>query len=86
MYKMGTTAREDGEKAALQRTFQKIASGEINSPDHFGQTVRAAVRTGLTTLTDVAEIMNVQKQHVYKTADSMKPKEIARLCTSLNLV
>lgn len=68
--------------ASLQATFRNIAYGGMQT-NNFGQTIQTAIRLGLTTKADIADLMNVNPEHIFTKARSLKMPEIRSICKSL---
>lgn len=68
----------------LRSTFRQIADGKL-AANHFGTMVKAAITNGLTTHDAVADILGVQKAHVFCKANALKSSEVKELCKKLAL-
>lgn len=69
--------------ARIKSTFRDIAEGK-KVGDHFGLMVQSAISAGLTSKSQVAEILGVQPAHVFCKANALKGSEVRDLCKKLN--
>lgn len=73
--------------ACLKSTFRDIKDGTltVGRQHGFGETLQSAIRLGLTTKADAAQVLGVQPSHVYTKTNTLKPAEVKDLCQKLAL-